>query len=153
MIINNCFKVRSLILAAAAGLSLVFALPAHATALKILQRFDSTNSVLFLQNDWNSANGTTYWGPIAVSQSTDPVPTDFTGANVAGSFSVGADLWETVSIKSPAGTQFNLQGTQEIQLVARPGYVTDRPYVSVVLRLTMQDGSIWDQPKVLAIPG
>ena len=150
MIINNCFSLRSLILAAAAILSLVFALPAQATALKILQRFDSTNSALFLQNDWNPANGNTFWGPVGVSQSTDPGPTDFAGANLTASFSVGADLWETVSIKSPAGKQFNLQGTQEIQLVARPGYVTSRPYVSVVLRLIMQDGSIWDQPKVLA---
>jgi hypothetical protein len=150
MIINNCFKVRCLILATAAVFSLAFALPAQATALKILQRFDSTNSVLFLQNDWNPANGNAYWGAIGVSQSTDPVPTDFAGANVAGTFSVGEDLWETVSVKSPAGKQFDLQGTQEMQLVARPGYVTSRPYVSVVLRLTMQDGSIWDQPKVLA---
>ena len=150
MIINNCFKVRNLILAAAAGLSLAFALPAQATALKILQRFDSTNSVLFPQNDWNPANGNTHWGTITLSQSTDPVPTDHLGANVAGNFSAGEDPWETVSIKSHAGKQFDLQGTQEIQLVARPGYVADRPYVSFVLRLTMQDGSIWDQPKVLA---
>ncbi|MBA4143411.1 MAG: hypothetical protein H0X43_10520 [Nitrosospira sp.] len=149
MRINNCcFKVRSVILAAAA--SLAFALPAQATTLKTLKRFDSTNSVLFLQNDWNPANGNTYWGALEVSQSTDPGPTDFSGPNVAGSFSAGEDPWETVSIKSHAEGQFNLQGTQEMQLVARPEYVTDRPYVTAVLRLTMQDGSIWDQPKVLA---
>ncbi|SDZ20875.1 hypothetical protein [Nitrosomonas sp. Nm58] len=139
-------QIRLLIIA----LSLVLALPAQATTLKILKRFDSTNSVLFLQNDWNPADGNTYWGAIDVLNSTDPVPTDFYGVNVAGSFSVGGDPWETVSIKSHAGEQFDLRGTQEIQLVARPAYVTSRPYASVVLRLTMQDGSIWDQPKVLA---
>jgi hypothetical protein len=159
MIINNCFKVRNLIpvrspglavLALLTALSLAFVLPAQATTLKILKRFDSTDSVLFLQNDWNPANGNTYWGAVDVSNSTDPIPTDFNGVNVAGSFSVGEDPWETVSIKSHAGQQLGMQGTQEIQLVARPGYVTSRPYISVVLRLTMQDGSIWDQPKVLA---
>jgi hypothetical protein len=151
MIINNRFKaIRNLILAAAAGLSLAFALPAQATALKILKRFDSTDSALFLQNDWNPANGNTHWGALAVSQSTDPIPTDYSGPNVAGSFSAGEDPWETVSIKSPGGAQVSLQGTKEIQLVSRPQYVTDKPYVTVVLRLAMQDGSIWDQPKVMA---
>jgi hypothetical protein len=148
MIINNCFKVRSLILAAAA--SLAFALPAQATTLKVFKRFDSTNSVLFLQNDWNPANGNTYWGPAGVVDTIEAGPSDFSGVSVAGSFSVGEDPWETVSIKSHVGEQFDLQGTLELQLVARPMYVTSRPYVTVVLRLTMQDGSIWDQPKVLA---
>lgn len=131
-------------------LSLTFAWPAQATTLKILKRFDSTDSVLFLQNDWNPADGNTYWEAVDMSNSTASIPTDFHGASIAGSFSVGEDPWETVSIKSHAGEQFNLLGTQEIQLVVRPAYVTNRPYVSVVLRLTMQDGSIWDQPKVLA---
>jgi hypothetical protein len=132
------------------ALSLAFALPVQATTLKILKRFDATNAVLFLQNDWNPADGNTYWEAINVLNSTDPIPTDFNGVNVAGSFFVGDDPWETVSIKSYTGGQFDLRGTQEIQLVARPAYVTSRPYVSVVLRLTMQDGSIWDQPKVLS---
>ena len=152
MTINNCFKVRvrDIILSAAAGLCLAFALPAQATTLKILKRFDATNSASFLQNDWNPANGNTHWGAIALSQSNEGIPTDYMGTNVAGSFSVGEDPWETVSIKSIAGQQFDLRGTQEIQLVARPQYVTDRPYVTIVLRLAMQDGSIWDQPKVMA---
>lgn len=159
MTINNCFKVRSLIpghshgltvLAFLTALSLVFALPAQATALKILQRFDLTNSALFLQNDWNPANGNTHWGAVALSQSNEGIPTDYMGTNVAGSFSAGEDPWETVSIKSPVGQQLDLGGTKEIQLVARPQYVTERPYVTVLLRLAMQDGSMWDQPKVMA---
>jgi hypothetical protein len=152
MIINNCFKarVRNLILSAVAGLCLAFALPAQATTLKILKRFDSTDAALFLQDDWNPANGNTHWGTISVSGSPVPGPSDFYGANVAGSFSAGEDFWENISIKSPGGVPFSLQGTQEIQLVARPQYVTDRPYVTIVLRLVMQDGSMWDQHKVLA---
>lgn len=115
------------------ALSLAFALPVQATTLKILKRFDSTNSALFLQNDWNPADGNTYWEAVNLLNSTDPIPTDFHGVNVAGSFLVGNDPWETVSIKSHTGEPFDLRGTQEIQLVARPAYVTSRPYVSVVL--------------------
>src|SRR4051794_5816187 len=142
-----CFPIFALTLA------LALALPAQATTLKILKSFDSTNTVQFLQNDWNPADGDTYWQtvvPDGMWISTDPYLLDFFGANVAGSFVVGDDPWETVSIKSLAGEQFDLRGTQEIQLAARPQYVTSRPYVTVVFRLTMQDGSIWDQPKVLA---
>ena len=117
------------------------------------QVFDSTNTVQFLQNDWNPADGDTHWQTVVSDGmwvSTDPYLLDFYGATVAGTFAVGNDPWETVSIKSLAGEQFDLRGTQEIQLAAHPVYVTSSPYASVVLRLTMQDGSIWDQPKVLA---
>ncbi len=134
-------------------LGLALALPAQATTLKVLKYFDSTNTVQFLQNDWNPADGDTHWEAVGVGGmtiSTDPYLMDFFGANVAGSFVVGDDPWETVSIKSLAGEQFDLRKTQEIQLVARPLYLTSKPYVTVVLRLTMQDGSIWDQPKGLA---
>ncbi|WP_143053104.1 hypothetical protein [Nitrosovibrio tenuis] len=133
--------------------SLVLALPSQATTLKALKYIDSTNTVQFLQNDWNPADGDTHWEAIGVDGmwvGTDPYLLDFFGANVAGSFSVGDDPWEIVSIKSLAGEQLDLRQTQEMQLVARPLYVTSNPFVSVVLRLTMQDGSIWDQPKVLA---
>ncbi|MCO6426671.1 hypothetical protein [Nitrosomonas communis] len=135
------------------ALSLALALPAQATTLKILKRFDSTDSVLFLQNDWNPADGNTYWGAIEIGSNnngTDLYNLEFLGTYVAGSFVIGNDPWETVSIKSHAGEQFDLRGTQEIQLVARPEYATSNPYISVVLRLIMQDGSIWDQPKVMA---
>jgi hypothetical protein len=151
MIINNCFKIRSFILSATAGLCLAFVLPAQATTtLKTLKHFDSAEAALFLQDDWNPANGNTHWGTISGSYGSDRSHTFFYGPNIVGSFSAGEDPWETVSIKSPGGQQFDLRGTKEIQLVARPQYVTDRPYVKVVLRLIMQDGSMWDQHKVLA---
>ena len=145
----NILKILFWVLA----LSLALALPAQATTLKVLKYFDSTNTVQFLQNDWNPADGDTHWQTVVSDGmwvSTDPYLLDFYGATVAGTFAVGDDPWETVSIKSLAGEQFDLRGTQEIQLAAHPVYVTSSPYVSVVLRLTMQDGSIWDQPKVLA---
>lgn len=132
--------------------SLILALPAQATTLKNLKSFGSTNTVQYLQNDWNPADEDTYWGIVEAAynnNATDIYNLDFFGAYVAGSFHVGNDPWETVSIKSLVG-EVDLQGTQEIQLLARPRYTTSNPYVSVVLRLTMQDGSIWDQPKVLA---
>jgi len=59
-------------------------------------------------------------GSIDVSQSTDPVPAGFYGVNVSGSISVGEYPWKTVSMISHARQQFVLQGTQKIQLVARP---------------------------------
>jgi hypothetical protein len=133
-----------------AALTLALALPAQATTQKVIIYFDSINTVQFLQNDWNPQDGDTRWGAIGVenmSIATDPSLLDFFGLYIAGSFSVGDDPWETVSIKSP---QSDLSGTQEIQLVARPLYTTNNPYVSILLRLTMQDGSIWDQPKVMA---
>ncbi|HET7060901.1 MAG TPA: hypothetical protein VFI43_01845 [Nitrosospira sp.] len=145
----NIAKVLFLILAF--GLSV--ALPVQATTLKVLQDIGSPNSVQFLQNDWNPADGDTHWqtvAPDSMSVATDPSVLDFNGAIVAGTFVVGDDPWETVSIKSNAGQQFDLRKTQEFQLLARPQYVTANPYITVVLRLTMQDGSIWDQPKVLA---
>ena len=145
----NILKILFWVLA----LSLAHALPAQATTLKVLKYFDSTNTVQFLQNDWNPADGDTHWQTVVSDGmwvSTDPYLLDFYGATVAGTFAVGNDPWETVSIKSLAGEQFDLRGTQEIQLAAHPVYVTSSPYASVVLRLTMQDGSIWDQPKVLA---
>ena len=145
----NILKILFWVLA----LSLAHALPAQATTLKVLKYFDSTNTAQFLQNDWNPADGDTHWQTVVSDGmwvSTDPYLLDFYGATVAGTFAVGDDPWETVSIKSLAGEQFDLRGTQEIQLAAHPVYVTSSPYVSVVLRLTMQDGSIWDQPKVLA---
>ncbi|AKH36850.1 MULTISPECIES: hypothetical protein [Nitrosomonas] len=133
-------------------LSVVFALSAQATTLKNLKSFDSTNTVQYLQNDWNPADGDTHWGDIKtdnMSTSTDPYLLDFFGAYVVGDFFVGNDLWETVSIKSLAG-EVDLDGTQEIQLLVRPRYTTSKPYVSILLRLIMEDGSMWDQIKVLA---
>ena len=133
------------------ALSLSFVLPAQATTLKNIKTFSSTNTVQYLQNDWNPSDGDTHWGALEIKNMSDLVAflLDFYGPYVAGSFIVGNDPWETVSIKSLAG-EVDLQGTQEMQLLARPRYTTSNPYVSVVLRLTMQDGSIWDQPKVLA---
>ena len=46
---------------------------------------------------------------------------DFSGANLTAGISVGADLWETVSIKSPGRKTVRSAETQEIQLVVRPG--------------------------------
>src|SRR5690242_4683168 len=134
------------------GASLALAAPAQATTLKTLQYIDSPNAVQFLQNDWNPADGDTHWqtvAPDSMSVATDPSLLDFFGATVAGSFIVGDDTWETVSIKSNAGQQFDLRKTQEFQLLDKPQYATTNSYVTVVLRLTMQDGSIWDQPKVM----
>src|SRR5687768_7710299 len=96
MTINNCFKVRvrDLVLSAAAGLCLAFALPAQATTLKILKRFDATGSASFLQNDWSPANGNTYWGAVAVYNYTGADPADYSGAYVVRNFSAGEDPWE-----------------------------------------------------------
>lgn len=132
--------------------SLWLALPAQATSIKTLTYFDATDKAQFLQNDWNPADGDTHWEAVAAGYMNvlDPYLLDFIGVNVGGNFVVGDDPWETVSIKSLAGQQLDLRQTQEMQIAANPQYVTSRPYVSTVFRLTMQDGSIWDQPKVLA---
>src|SRR5690242_13207175 len=87
-----------------AALSLALALPAQATTQKVIIYFDSINTVQFLQNDWNPQDGDTHWEAIGVenmSIATDPSLLDFFGLYIAGSFSVGDDPWETVSIKSP----------------------------------------------------
>src|SRR5690348_7866438 len=132
--------------------SLWLALSAQATSIKTLTYFDATNKAQFLQNDWNPADGDTHWEAVAAGYMNvlDPYLLDFIGANVGGNFVVGDDPWETVSIKSLAGQQLDLRQTQEIQIAVHPQYITSRPYISTVFRLTMQDGSIWDQPKVLA---
>lgn len=145
----NISKIRFLILA----FGLAVALPAQATTIKVLQEISSPNAVQFLQNDWNPPDGDTHWQTVVpdnMSVATDPSLLDFYGAIVAGTFVVGDDPWETVSIKSNAGQQFDLRKTQEFQLLVHPQYASTHPYVTVVLRLTMQDGSVWDQPKVLA---
>ena len=49
-------------------LSVVLALPAQATTLKNLKSFDSTNTVQYLQSDWNPSDGDTHWGDIRIDK-------------------------------------------------------------------------------------
>ena len=141
-------KIRYLIVILFLGSSLVV----QATTLKTLERFDSLIGLVYLQNDWNPNDGDTHWEAIGrggMLDTSNPLLIDFYGQSASGTFTVGDDQWETVSIKSRAEAQFDLEGTQEIQLAIRPRYVTNKKTVSVLLRLTMQDGSIWDQTKVI----
>lgn len=131
-----------------------FATQAHAQALheRVVERFDAVANAVFVNGDWNPADGDTTWLTHVVSSSAssaNPYELDFAGPAVMSTFRVSDDPWENVSVKSTPGQVPSLVGTQELQLLLRPSYQTDKAFVSVVLRLTMQDGSLWDSTKVL----
>lgn len=121
----------------------------QADSIKTLKAFDTNNSALFIDNDWNPNNHNTYWLSQSIGQvlSADTLNLDFSGSHIVGKFIRSADSWETVSIKSHANDLPILKETKEIQLAIKPQYANTPEYISVLLRLTMQDGSIWDQVK------
>ncbi|HET8938791.1 MAG TPA: hypothetical protein VFN67_35340 [Polyangiales bacterium] len=127
---------------------------AYAQAIRtdVVERFDSVDAVQFVSGDWNPADGDTVWLTRALGSSVsglDPYELEFAGPTLTASFSASTDPWENVAIQSLAGRTLALAGTAEFQLLLKPNYQSERPTVSVLLRLTMRDGSIWDQTKVV----
>ncbi|MEE9339062.1 MAG: hypothetical protein V3U87_13365 [Methylococcaceae bacterium] len=129
---------------------LIFSAQVRATSIKPIFEFQGSTTPLdyYIDNDWNPADDDTFWlgqgvgalNPAAVND------LDFEGSHAIARFVSGGDLWETVSVISP-GVVPDLTGTQEIQLAINPNYSNDPKYISVLLRLTMADGSFWDQIK------
>jgi hypothetical protein len=125
---------------------------AQALSEQVVERFDSVDKVQFVSGDWNPADGDTTWLTRTLANSVngaDPNVLEFAGLALTASFSASTDPWETVSIQSLPGRLLVLADTAEFQLLLKPNYQSDRTTVSVLLRLTMQDGSMWDQTKVV----
>jgi hypothetical protein len=117
-----------------------------------IERFDSVEKVRFVSSDWNPADGDTAWLTRGVASSVNganPNELEFAGPALTATFTAGSDAWENVAIQSLPERALELHGTQEFQLLLKPSYQSTRATVSVLLRLTMQDGSLWDQTKVV----
>ena len=125
---------------------------AQAIRTEVVERFNAVDTVQFLSGDWNPADGDTAWSTRTLGSSvngTDPNELEFAGPALTASFSASTDPWENVAIQSLPERTLALAGTQEFQLLLKPSYQSERAFVSVLLRLTMRDGSIWDQTKVV----
>jgi hypothetical protein len=144
---------RSLLLAALAAVGCgTTRVSAQSVSEQEVERFDNVDKVRFLSADWNPADGDTLWLTRGVGSSVNganPNELEFAGPALTATFSASSDAWENVAIQSLPERVLELRGAQELQLLLKPSYQTARTTVSVLLRLTMRDGSLWDQTKVV----
>lgn len=125
---------------------------AQAIRSDLVERFDAVDAVQFVSGDWNPADGDTAWSTRTLGSTVtgaDPSELEFAGPALIASFNASTDPWEHVAIQSLPSRTLELAGTEEFQLLLKPAYQSERPFVSVLLRLTMRDGSLWDQTKVV----
>lgn len=153
IIVHTLRSAANALLLLGAALAVSSIAGAQATRVRVIRNFDSTFGIQPLAGDWNPADGDTSWTGWSVGTSSANYlildELEFQGTTLKLNFTAGDDPWETMTLRFAPEVPLSLADTAELQLWIRPSYETSRPFVSMLLRLTMRDGSLWETAKVV----